>query len=226
MMTHEENEYLVRTNAGTPMGELFRRYWIPAAMVSELPTPDCPPVRVRLLGENLIAWRNTDGSLGLMQEACPHRGASMFFGRNEENGLRCVYHGWKFDNDGQCVDMPNEPAESNFKHKIKATAYQTRERNGIIWVYMGPRDSTPDLPQLEVGLVPAGSRYVTKKWQDCNWVQSLEGAIDTSHFSFLHMVLTKDAAAARAATASRSSTGTARGRTSSRARWPRNSSAT
>src|SRR5215216_4923879 len=120
MLTREENELLTRTAAGTPMGELFRRYWIPFLLASELPEPDCPPVRVTILGEQLIGFRNTSGRIGLVQNNCPHRGASLFFGRNEEDGLRCVYHGWKFSVDGSCVDMPNEPAESDFRSKVRA----------------------------------------------------------------------------------------------------------
>src|ERR687895_311288 len=110
------------------MGDLIRQYWVPALLPSEVPAPDCPPVRVRLLGENLIAFRTTAGKVGLIQDACPHRAASFFFGRNEEDGIRCVYHGWKFDDTGACVDMPNEPPQSDFKHKVKARAYPTRER--------------------------------------------------------------------------------------------------
>src|ERR1700751_3315805 len=123
LLTAEDNELLTRTGPGTPMGELFRRFWMPAILSSEVPAPDCPPIRVRLLGEDLIAFRDTQGRIGLVGNHCPHRGASLFFGRNEESGLRCVYHGWKFDITGQCVDMPNEPPESNFKHKIQHTAY-------------------------------------------------------------------------------------------------------
>src|SRR3970282_334204 len=113
--------------------------WIPALRADELPAPDSPPVRIRLLGESLIAFRVKTGGVGLIQNACPHRGASLFFGRNEEDGLRCVYHGWKFDTTGACVDMPSEPADSNFKTKVRATAYPCRERNGVVWTYMGPR---------------------------------------------------------------------------------------
>jgi hypothetical protein len=140
MLNKEENELLTRVGPGTPMGNLMRQYWLPAMMSSELPAPDCPPVRIRLLGEN----------------ACPHRGASMFFGRNEEEGLRCVYHGWKFDTSGACVDMPSEPAESNFKNKVRITAYKTRERGGLVWVYMGPRAEPPALPELEANMLPDG----------------------------------------------------------------------
>ena len=122
MITHEQNEYMCRTNAGTPMGELFRRYWIPALMAEELPRPNCPPVQVQLLGERLIAFRDTQGRLGLMDEFCAHRGVSLWFGRNEEHGLRCPYHGWKYDVTGQCVEVPSEPIESGFCKKVKLTS--------------------------------------------------------------------------------------------------------
>src|SRR6478752_4343833 len=138
MLSKEDNELLTKTGPGTPMGELFRRFWLPALLPAELPKPDSDPVRVRLLSEDLVAFRDTTGRIAFIQNHCPHRGASLFFGRNEENGLRCVYHGWKFDVSGRCVDMPNEPPESNFKEKVKAAAYPCRERAGVIWAYMGP----------------------------------------------------------------------------------------
>jgi len=149
MLTRADNEYLCRVGPGTPMGELFRRFWLPATLAWELPEPDGAPVRLRLLGEDLVLWRDSSGAVGAMQNACPHRGASMFFGRNEENGLRCVYHGWKFDTTGACVDMPNEPAESNFKHKITAQAYPCAEYADIVWLYMGPQSPPPPLPDLD-----------------------------------------------------------------------------
>jgi phenylpropionate dioxygenase-like ring-hydroxylating dioxygenase large terminal subunit len=139
MLNLRDNEYLCRVGPGTPMGNLMRQYWLPAVRSDELPGPDCPPVRIKLLGESLIAFRASSGQPVLIQNACPHRGASLFFGRNEEEGLRCVYHGWKFDVTGQCVDMPSEPPESVFKTKVRATAYPCRERNGIIWA---ARDAT------------------------------------------------------------------------------------
>src|SRR5574341_2192513 len=138
MLSREENQLLTRVGAGTPMGQLMRRYWIPALLSEELPEPDCAPVRVRLLGEDLVAFKDTAGTIGLVAENCPHRGASLFFGRNEECGLRCVYHGWKFDTSGACVDMPNEPPESNFKHKVRVGAYRGADVGGVTWVYMGP----------------------------------------------------------------------------------------
>jgi phenylpropionate dioxygenase-like ring-hydroxylating dioxygenase large terminal subunit len=184
MLNAQENELLTRTGPGTPMGNLLRQYWIPALLPSELPYPDCPPMRLRMLSENLIAFRTTSGQVGIIQNACPHRGASMFFGRNEEEGLRCVYHGWKFDVTGACVDMPSEPAESNFKNKVRTRAYPTRERNGVIWCYMGPRDVPPELPEHPGNLSPNArpQKYV----RACNYMQALEGDIDTVHASFLH----------------------------------------
>src|SRR6476661_10129927 len=156
MLSIEDNEVMCRVGPGTIMGNLMREYWIPAVRSDELPSPDCPPVRVKLLGEQLIAFRATSGAVGLMQNSCPHRGASMFFGRNEEDGLRCVYHGWKFDTNGTCIDMPSEPAESNFKNKVRTKAYPCVERNGVIWTYMGTRTSAevPPLPGLPPNLDP------------------------------------------------------------------------
>ena len=168
------------------MGNTLRRYWMPAVLSSELPNPDSDPLRVRLLGEDLIAFRDTNGAVGLVQNNCPHRGASLFFGRNEEAGLRCVYHGWKFDVSGQCVDMPNEPAESDFKHKVRAVAYPTAEKAGVVWTYMGPPEKQPPLPDLEWMRAPAGYCYVSKTLENCNYLQAMEGGLDTSHSSFLH----------------------------------------
>lgn len=186
MLSQEENKILTRTGPDTPMGKLFRRYWIPALESGELPEPDCPPVRVKLLGEELIAFRDTDGKLGLIDEYCPHRKVSMYFGRNEQCGLRCAYHGWKFDTDGNCVDMPSEPADSNFKDKVTIKSYPCEERGGVIWTYMGPPDLKPPLPEQEWMMVPDSHRYVTKRWQECNYFQALEGGIDSSHVSILH----------------------------------------
>ena len=161
MLNIEDNEYLTKIGPGTPMGTLFRRYWMPFLMSSELPGPDCDPLRVRLLGEDLVAFRDTNGKVGLLDNYCPHRRASLFFGRNEECGLRCVYHGWKFDVDGNCVDMPSEPAESNFKDKVHITSYPTQDWGGVLWAYLGPKDQTPELPQLEWARVPEDHRFVT-----------------------------------------------------------------
>jgi phthalate 4,5-dioxygenase oxygenase subunit len=184
MLSAQDNEALCRVGPGTLMGDFMRQFWLPAVRSDELPVVDGPPLRVKLLGEELIAFRATSGKVGLIQNACPHRGASLFFGRNEEEGLRCVYHGWKFDTAGACVDMPSEPAESNFKNKVRARAYPVQERNGILWAYMGPREVTPPLPDLEPNMVEGA--VVNTVQRACNWMQALEGDIDTVHFIFLH----------------------------------------
>lgn len=189
MLSHEDNRLLTEVGPGTPMGELFRHFWIPVLLAEEVPHADSDPVRARILGEDLIAFRDTSGRVGLLGNHCPHRGASLFFGRNEENGLRCVYHGWKFALDGTCVDMPNEPAESDFKHKVRHVAYPTVERGGLIWAYMGSDEHQPEPPDLEFTLVPDSHRYVTKYPLDCNYMQGMEGELDSSHVSFLHSTL-------------------------------------
>ncbi|MFB5188772.1 Rieske 2Fe-2S domain-containing protein [Alicyclobacillus fastidiosus] len=186
MLSYQDNKTLTRTGAGTPMGEVLRRYWIPALMSEELPHPDCPQVRVKLLGEELIAFRDTSGRVGLVDEYCPHRRVSLFYGRNEGCGIRCAYHGWKFDVDGKCVDLPSEPTESNFKSKIRIKSYPTEERGGVIWAYMGQPDLKPELPEQEWMLVADSQRYISKKIQECNYFQALEGGIDSSHVSILH----------------------------------------
>jgi phenylpropionate dioxygenase-like ring-hydroxylating dioxygenase large terminal subunit len=186
MLSLKDTDYLCRIGPGTPMGNLMRQYWMPAIRSDELPAADCPPVRIKLLGEELIGFRMTSGTVGLIQNACPHRGASLFFGRNEEEGLRCVYHGWKFDATGACTDMPSEPAESNFKNKVHATAYPTHERNGVIWAYMGPREVPPPLPDIEANMLCQGAHQVAILYRPCNWMQGLEGEMDTVHAAFLH----------------------------------------
>ena len=192
MLSTEDNELLTQVGPGTPMGNLMRQYWLPALIPWELEA-DGPPLRVRLLGEDLIAFRDTDGRVGMLADNCSHRGASLFFGRNEECGLRCVYHGWKFDADGNCVDMPNEPAESNFKDRIRHTAYQCVERGGLIWTYMGPLDPPPPLPGFETNDLHDDHIQVVKRVQATNWAQAMEGQIDQSHVSFLHSYLDPDA---------------------------------
>ena len=186
MLTAEQNERLTRTGPGTPMGEAMRRYWMPALLSMEIPEPDCPPVRVRLLGEDLVAFRDTSGRIGLLSEFCPHRRASLWLGRNEENGLRCVYHGWKFDVTGQCVDQMNEPDQFDFSHKVRANSYPVEEMGGLAWTYMGPPESKPPLPNFEWTRVPEEQRTLTKVVQECNWLQALEGGVDTSHAPIMH----------------------------------------
>jgi phthalate 4,5-dioxygenase len=186
VLTREQQEFLVRVGPGTPMGALLRRYWVPVLLAEELPEPDCSQVRVRILGEDLIAFRDTDGRVGLVDEFCPHRGTSLYFGRNEENGIRCCYHGWKFDVDGQCVDMPSEPEESNFKNKVQIAAYPCIERGDLIFAYLGPREHKPQPPEIEWLTVPASQRFVSKRMQYTTYLQALEGGIDSSHVSVLH----------------------------------------
>ena len=185
MSKQNDSEDLVRVGAGTVMGDMMRQYWIPAAMSSEFER-DGAPMRLVLLGERLIAFRDSSGRVGVMDHRCPHRCASLFLGRNEENGIRCVYHGWKYDTAGNCVDMPNAPPSQDFKHKVKAKAYQVAERNGLIWVYMGARKEAPPLPAIEASLLPEAELQISFVQRECNWLQALEGDIDTSHFGFLH----------------------------------------
>jgi phthalate 4,5-dioxygenase len=189
MLSPEDNQLITRVGPGTPMGALFRQYWLPTLLASELPAADCEPIRVRLLGENLVAFRDSLGQIGMLKANCPHRGASLFFGRNEEVGLRCVYHGWKFDTTGQCVDMPSEPPESTFKDRIRTTAYPCVERSGVVWTYMGPRAVPPPFPALEWALLPESHHAPAKITEGCNWLQMLEGDLDTVHLDILHSPL-------------------------------------
>ena len=187
MLSAADNERLTRTGPGTAMGRYFRSFWLPVALSRELPEPDGAPIRLKVMDEDLVAFRAADGRVGLIDPVCPHRGANLFFGRNEDCAIRCIYHGWKFDLDGNCIEMPNVPPQAAYRGKTRITAYPTREFAEMVWAYMGPPDSPPALPALEVGLVPPAHRFVTKKLQQCNWAQSIEGALDTAHFSFLHM---------------------------------------
>lgn len=192
MLSHADNETLTRVGPDTPMGRALRCYWIPALLSAELPEPDGPPVRVRLLGEDLVAFRDTSGQVGLLDEFCPHRLASLFLGRNEEGGLRCVYHGWKFDAAGHCLDMMNEPPGSDYPTKVRITAYPTLEQGGVIWAYLGDPARRPPPPDFEWTQVPATHRRVSKNRQVCNWLQALEGGIDTAHAPILHRTITPD----------------------------------
>ena len=186
MLSKEHNDLLTQAGPGTPLGRLFRSYWIPALLAEELPDNDGPPVRVKLLSERLIAFRDSNGRYGLIDEFCAHRGVSLWFGRNEECGLRCPYHGWKYDVTGQCVDMPNEPEHSTFAAKVRLTSYPLVERGGILWTCMGPAGAAPPLPEWEFVTVPASQAFISKRIQECNWLQAMEGGIDSSHVTFLH----------------------------------------
>src|SRR5215468_3073138 len=191
MLAQHENESLTRVGPGTPMGALMRRYWIPASFSQHIPRPDCPPVRVRLLGENLVLFRDTHGRVGLLDERCPHRTASLFYGRNEEDGLRCVYHGLKFDVAGKCVDVPcvpqmNDAQRTNILPQLKVKSYPCLERGDVVWTYMGPPEHKPAFPELEWTILPPSQRYATRHIQECNWLQALEGGFDATHLTFLH----------------------------------------
>jgi len=185
MVVKKNSEILTQVGQGTPIGDLMRKYWVPAAKSSEL-AADGDPLRLMLLGEKLIAFRDSSGKVGIMDHRCPHRCASLFFGRNEDNGIRCVYHGWKFDIDGNCLEMPNVPARQSFKTKVKAKVYKTKEQNGLIWVFMGDQNKVPDLPAIEPALLDESEVRFIFAQRECNWLQALEGDIDTSHFSWLH----------------------------------------
>jgi phthalate 4,5-dioxygenase oxygenase subunit len=192
MLRAEDNAFLTESSAGTGMGELLRRFWMPVLLSAELPEADGPPKKIVVMGEELLAFRDTRGVVGVIDQYCPHRGANLWLGRNEECGIRCVYHGWKFDTSGACVDMPTSYPDLNAKDLIRIKSYPAREWGDMIWAYMGPADAMPELPALEMALVPASHRYVTKKWQDCNWVQAMEGSIDTAHFTFAHLSFEKE----------------------------------
>jgi phthalate 4,5-dioxygenase oxygenase subunit len=189
MLTQADNETLTRVGPGTPAGAFFRRFWMPVATSDSIGGPDGPQRRLRILGENLIAFRDSDGKVGILQAQCPHRRAQLFWGRNEEGGLRCAYHGWKFDVTGQCVDMPTEPPESKYKDRLKTIGYPAVERGGVVWVYMGPADKTPALPDYEWMNVPDDHRIAVTFIQESNYLQALEGDVDTAHVSYLHLYL-------------------------------------
>jgi phenylpropionate dioxygenase-like ring-hydroxylating dioxygenase large terminal subunit len=188
MLSATDNAYLNSSEPDTPMGNYLRCHWHPVALSEEVAKPDCAPIRLKVMGEDLLLFRDSKGKTGLIEPFCAHRGADLFFGRNEECGIRCVYHGWKYDIHGNCIDMPNVPKDAAYHGKIKIKAYPTQEFADMVWAYMGPPDIQPfEVPQLEAGLVPPSHRYVTKRLVECNWTHSMEGALDTAHFSFLHM---------------------------------------
>jgi phthalate 4,5-dioxygenase len=192
MLSSEENELLTRVDPDTAMGNLFRRYWIPALLAEEIPEPDGAPVRVRLLGEDLVAFRDTRGRIGLLDEHCAHRGTSLFFGRNEECGLRCIYHGWKYDIEGNILDTPAEPPDSQLKHKVHQTAYPCVEAGGMVFAYMGPKDKMPVFPAYDWLGVPQNQIYIAKSLLECNYLQALDGDCDSSHLNFLHRMFKPD----------------------------------
>ena len=182
-MKKDMAQALVHTGPGTPMGQLMRRYWVPVMLASEIAEPDGPQVRVQILGEKLLAFRDSSGQPGLISEFCSHRGVSLFFGRNEENGIRCAYHGLKFNRDGECVDVPAAP---QICKQMGITAYPCIEMAGVLWAYLGPKEKRPALPGVEWCRLPASHVFVTKRLQQCNYLQAMEGGIDTSHVSYVH----------------------------------------
>ena len=189
MLRKEQNDLLTQTGPGTPMGTMFRRSWQPVLLASELPENECPPVRVKILSERLLAWRDTQGRYALTDEFCAHRGVSLWFGRNEENGLRCPYHGWKYDHTGQCIDVPSEPEESGFCKKIKLKSYPVIELGGVLWAYLGAPELQPPPPAWEFVRVPAepeASRLEAPAEFELAVQALMEGGIDSSHVSFLH----------------------------------------
>lgn len=186
MLTAEENETLCRVEGEAPMGRLMRRHWVPALLSEQLVERDGPPVKVRLFGEDLVAFRDSNGDVGVLGEQCPHRKASLFFGRNEECGLRCLYHGWKFDTKGNVVEMVSEPAESAFAQKVKHKAYPVEEAGGFIWVYMGPAEEMPAFEAPPWAPTPDTKVSIVKIALPCNWAQIMEGQIDSAHSSSLH----------------------------------------
>ena len=184
--TREENDWLTRVGPGTLMGNLFRQYWIPVTPAADMREPGGRPIRVKLLGEDLVLFRALNDDLGIIGAFCAHRLAPLFFGRVEEDGLRCPYHGWKFAPDGRCMEMPNIPAEQQFTDEIHHPGYPCVERGGIIWAYMGSAKQFPPLPDLEFLRVADGDRNYRLFYQDCNYLQVLEGGIDPTHVMWLH----------------------------------------
>ena len=221
MLNEADNTLLTRTGPATPMGDLFRRFWQPVLLSAELPERDGAPLRVTVMGEELRAFRATDGTVGLVSPRCPHRGADLFFGRNEQGGIRCVYHGWKFATDGRCLAIPTlepGPQRDRVEQNVRLHAYPTRESGGIVWAYLGPAEHPAALPEMEFMTLPASHIFVSKKLQQCNWAQAAEGGLDTAHFSFLHMAVA-DAADVTERAMSRISTG------SDTVRWMRDDGA-
>jgi len=186
MLTAQENDLLCRVEDEAPMGQMMRRHWLPVCLAEEVAEPDGTPVKARLLGEDLVVFRDTKGRIGVLDEHCAHRKASLIFGRNEECGLRCLYHGWKFDVDGNVLDMASEPEGSRMRERIKQKAYPAREGGGFIWIYMGPAAAMPEFEPPAWAPTPETRISIVKMHAACNWAQVLEGSIDSAHSSSLH----------------------------------------
>jgi phthalate 4,5-dioxygenase len=186
MLTKEQNELLCRVEGAAVMGQMMRRHWLPVCLSEEVAEKDGAPVRSRLLGEDLVVFRNSENLLGVLAEHCPHRGASLVFGRNEECGLRCLYHGWKFDVDGNVVDMPSEAPGACERLKMKTLSYPAREAGGFVWIWMGPKQEMRAFEPPAWAPHPNCRTAVVKMHAACNWAQVLEGSIDSAHSSTLH----------------------------------------
>ena len=185
MLSREDNELLTQVGPETPMGNLLRRFWFPALLSEELPVPDCDPIRVQVLGEFLVGFRDTAGRLGLLDARCPHRGADLSYGFNEDGGLRCPRCYWKYDVDGNLVDLPFEPDDSPLWKEVKAPAFKMQEYGGLLWAYLGPQDDIPDLPEFEWTRVKADQRYISRFLLECNYMQGVEGGLDASRVAAL-----------------------------------------
>src|SRR6185312_2900898 len=185
MMTRQENETLCRVGPDTPMGRTMRRYWHPIATSAQLPAPDCAPLRTKLLGENFVVFRDSDGKVGVLDEGCPHRGVSLALGRVEEGGLRCLYHGWKFNVEGRLLETPNHP-DPRICDVIKAKAYPVREVSGLIWAYIGDAAKEPPFRRYAFDEVPASNRVIHRIDVQANYLQLAEGGVDSSHVGILH----------------------------------------
>jgi phthalate 4,5-dioxygenase len=186
MLTSAENELLCQVEGEAPMGQLMRRHWVPAVLSEQVAKPNDAPVRLQLFGEKLVAFRDSDGKLGLLGEFCPHRKASLAFARNEECGLRCLYHGWKFDTDGNVLDMPSEPKASALGEKVRHLSYPSREAGGFVWTYMGPPEAMPEFEAPPWAPREEARLAIAKVELPCNWAQIMEGQIDSAHSSTLH----------------------------------------
>ncbi|MDE2836196.1 MAG: Rieske 2Fe-2S domain-containing protein [Chloroflexota bacterium] len=184
-LSKEDNELLTRVGPGAPMGELFRRFWTPVLLANELPEPDSPPIRVKLFTEFFVAFRDTQGRLGLLDARCPHRGADLSFGLVEEGGIRCGRCYWKFDVEGNILDMPLEPADSPLWTEVKAPAFRIAEFGGLLWAYVGPQDDVPDLPEFEWTRVEPDHRYLSRFLVECNYMQAVEGGLDAARVAAL-----------------------------------------
>lgn len=185
MLSHEDNVLLTRVEGDAPMGQMMRRYWLPALQSKDLER-DGTPRRVKMFGEHLVAFRDSNGEVGILDEFCPHRGASLALGRNENCALTCLYHGWRVDKGGNLVDTPTEPEDSTFKDRIKHIAYSVKEVGGLVWIYMGPVGQEPEVPNFDWTVIPEDERMIIQVQSECNWAQTLEGAIDSAHSNFLH----------------------------------------